>query len=250
MSFVKSRKIRANKAITYGSFYDPRMTREATNNEGFNIEPYINLGNAIIAQAYKDYISLAFASPGTIITQNGKIVREIHENNSVLDASVNVGEIKKFLNSTLYSSITTMPPEVLLEKADREISIIKDSIKNGRIWDQFVMLNPEELYSINKYDYNRFAKDTRKRHAILSLIDRFEKKIQKDCDFHNKEMQVYRVLNIKTNPQVDKTFASSKVIYIAPNHKMHFYAFDHDEHNYYKIFDKRCIKKKREYLKK
>lgn len=215
----------------------------------YNLQAYQNLGNAIIKQAYDDYIALAFATPGVIITKNGRIIKEIHENNSVLTSSVNKDEIEKFFHSSLYSSITSIDPDVLLEKADAEIKLIMIAIQQGLIWDQFTMINQGSLISIDKYDYNRFVKDTRRRRALLNLVDRFEQKVTENQDFHDSSFQVYKVQNVKYNQNVEPC-ASDKIIYIAPNHGMHFYAFDSKSHRYYKIFDKRCIKKKREYLKK
>ena len=207
-------------------------------------DPYVDLGNAIVARAYRDYILLAFAPHGLITTKNGKIVRTTHEASDKLPLSVNEKEIKMFLDSPLYSAITDVDGEAILRLAGKEIEIIKEALKEGMDWDTFATVNNGRLINVDKTDYNWIRKKYRQRCGLEVMVSKFEQFASVYPDIYDSEKQTYIVQSVSK-----KMHGQKDMIYISPRHKMAMYKYDPDLKKFYCIYrNKGGVLKRRSYL--
>lgn len=212
--------------------------------ESIDSDPYVDLGNAIIARAYRDYILLAFAPHGLITTKNGKIVRTTHEASTKLPLSVNEKEIRMFLESPLYSAITDVDGEAILKLADKEIELIKEALEEGMDWDTFAAVNNRRLFNVDKTDYDWIRKKYRQRCGLELMISKFEQFASVYPDVYNSEKQTYIVQSVST-----KMHGQKDLIYISPKHKMAMYKYDPKLKKFYCIYNKRSgVLKRRSYL--
>ena len=201
-------------------------------------DPYKELGNAIIVQAYKDYIDVEFASYSYVKTRNHKIVRTLPK---MGDTTVNKNEIMEFFNSDLYSLITNIDSSAIVKLAEDEIEMIRDSIKNGYIWDQFIIVNYGRMISIDKFDYNRIYRNIREKAALESRITKYEKLANREgaeTSYH-----ICKKL-LPSNPMY------SKDVYILINDKMNFYRWDKKKEDFYKVFNGSKILGRKSFYKK
>lgn len=207
------------------------------------IDAYQDLGNAIVARAYKDYILLDFASYDYVTTENGKIVNTTFERNGQLDSTVNKTEILQFFDSPLYSAITDVDSSALIALAEKEITLIEKAFHDGMLYEQFRIENEKALYSISKFDYRYMNENIRRRRLILNLINRFEESANRKercSDIWNPEHQTYRICNIAKKCDGG---GNPHWIYIAKNDKFNFYKYNKDTGKYMKIFNKSTILK-------
>ena len=212
--------------------------------ESTDSDPYVDLGNAIIARAYRDYILLAFAPHGLITTKNGKIVRTTHEASTKLPLSVNEKEIRMFFESSLYSAITEVDSEAILKLADNEIELIKEALEDGMDWDTFAAVNNSKLINVDKTDYDWIRKKYRQRCGLELMVSKFEQFASVYPDIYNSEKQTYIIQSVSTRMHGNKD-----LIYISPRHKMAMYKYDPDLKKFYCIYNKRSgVLKKRSYL--
>lgn len=212
--------------------------------ESTDSDPYVDLGNAIVARAYRDYILLAFAPHGLITTKNGKIVRTTHEASDKLPLSVNEKEIKMFLDSPLYSAITDVDGEAILRLAGKEIEIIKEALKEGMDWDTFATVNNGRLINVDKTDYNWIRKKYRQRCGLEVMVSKFEQFASVYPDIYDSEKQTYIVQSVST-----KMHGQKDMIYISPRHKMAMYKYDPDLKKFYCIYRNTSgVLKRRSYL--
>ena len=212
--------------------------------ESTDSDPYVDLGNAIVARAYRDYILLAFAPHGLITTKNGKIVRTTHEASDKLPLSVNEKEIKMFLDSPLYSAITDVDGEAILRLAGKEIEIIKEALKEGMDWDTFATVNNGRLINVDKTDYNWIRKKYRQRCGLEVMVSKFEQFASVYPDIYDSEKQTYIVQSVST-----KMHGQKDLIYISPRHKMAMYKYDPDLKKFYCIYRNTSgVLKRRSYL--
>jgi len=207
-------------------------------------DPYVDLGNAIVARAYRDYILLAFAPHGLITTKNGKIVRTTHEASTKLPLSVNEKEIRMFFDSGLYSAITDVDGEAILRLAGKEIELIKEALEEGMDWDTFAAVNNSKLINVDKTDYDWIRKKYRQRCGLEVMVSKFEQFASVYPDVYNSEKQTYIVQSVST-----KMHGQKDMIYISPRHKMAMYRYDPDLKKFYCIYNKRSgVLKRRSYL--
>lgn len=201
--------------------------------------PYRDLGNAIIAQAYKDYINVEFASYSFLVTKDHKVIDSRH---NLKDLSINKDEILRFFNSELYSLITDVDPGAMVKLLKEEIGVINKALDDGMIWDMFVINNYGSRYSVDKNDYLRIYRNRREKAAILSKIRKYESNFRPDP----KETRAYYIKKKK----LPKNPMHTHDIYILLGDKLNFYAWDANMNDYYKVFDGSKILKRKSYYKK
>lgn len=187
--------------------------------------PYQDLGNAVVAQAYKDYISVAFASYSIVRTKNGEI---IDYNHNLKDLTVNHGEIIDFFNSPLYTLITDIPGDAMIRMAENEIEMIKEAYRDGLIWDQFLIKHINDRISITKNDYEKMYENIRLKHALEQKIRMYEQQ----AHFDPETERVYRITKRDLPPA---TYPNA--IYVLVGYKLAFYKYDKKHKDYYKIFN-------------
>ena len=204
-------------------------------------DPYFDLGNAIVAQAYKDYINFEFAGYSVVKTINGNI---IDSENNMQATTVNQGEIEDFFHSELYSLITDIDGDAIIDMARREIDLIKKAFREGWVWEQFTSYNCDEAYSVNKTEYKLMHNNARQKRGIELLVRKYESQIR-DPEFKNKE-HLYRVCKkvLPTNP------LWRNATYILMGDKMNFYLWDEKKNDYYKVFNGNRVLDRKSFYKK
>ena len=206
-------------------------------------DPYQDLGNAIVARAYKDYVLLEFASYDYVTTREGKVVHTVYEKNGQLGPTVNKKEIEDFFDSPLYSAITDISGDAILGLAKKEIVMIKKAFEEGLMYEQFSMTNNDKMFCISKYDYKYMRESLRKKNLILFLIDKFEQAVAikpRCADWIHPEKQMYHICHINPAKKGNVNW-----IYIAKNDNFNFYRYIYDKKTkkggFYKIFNKSTI---------
>ena len=223
---------------TYGYDYNPENVIDSGESDDFSNDPYKNLGNAIIAQAYKDYIEFAFAGYSVMVVKNGVVV---DSENNMSAPQVNHGEIIDFFHSQLYSLITDVDGDAILDLANREIELIKKAFREGLIWEQFMASNYNSMYSVDKSDYNRMYRNQRQKHGLESLVRKYESK----ANVENDKEHIYRICLSK----LPKSPMWKNAIYILTKDKMNFYKWDSKKKDFYKVFNGTKVLDRKSYYK-
>ena len=202
-------------------------------------DPYRDLGNAIIAQAYKDYIDIEFAGYSVVKTKNREV---IDFENNLKAPTVNKGEIQDFLHSHLYSMITDIPGEAIIEMAEKEIELIRKAFREGWVWEQFTAYNIDNMYSITKTDYKRMHDNSRQKRGIEILCSKFESKTHSNPN----DEKMYRVYKkaLPSNP------LWRSATYILMGDKMNFYQWDEKHDDFYKVFNGTTVLDRKSFYKK
>ena len=153
---------------------------------------YVDLANAIIARAYKDYVYILLNVRTGLVDSN--------------DASGYIKELQHFFKSDWYAALTSYPGESLLKKAEIEADAIKACLRRpGDIPFKRLQLAGKTCLALNDFHKLRQARGrthrledlesilaecpffTKSERFVIFVKKRKEYKFQKDFYENNKE---------------------------------------------------------------
>lgn len=204
--------------------------RKAKDRDDSHDPGYIELANAIIAQAYKDYVDCEFASWGEVHTTNGTIDRKIPK----MDTSgcvVSQEEIRAFFESQWYESLTDVAGSYILGLADKEISLIKRAIRSGMNYNMFVIsfnrysgFLDKADFSCTRSDYDTYRANTIKNFIVHKGILRYENR----RDLIDEPEMTYYILDKAPAPGACQPAGIRKGVAIGMDTKR-MYRYNHEK---------------------
>ena len=191
---------------------------------------YIGLANAIIAQAYHDYIDCEFAMWSEIHTDKGKITYQRFKMDSGAGI-VNQEEIRNFFKSQFYESLTDISGDYILGLAEKEIGIIKRAIRGGMNYNMFVLqynrvngFTERAQYACTRSTFDTYRNNTKMKYIIRKAIDKYERR----RDWVDQPEMTYYILDKPPAPKAKQPTGIRNGVAISLSNR-HVFVFDHEK---------------------